>query len=347
MQKAEIPVVILTGTPHQRGVAHGIRFRDHIARVLAHDVGALPAAERSAAGRRAVAAFDAIRETSPETAEEIEGIAEGACQSVPDIVLRSGFELLKPNSDSGCSAIALKTKAGAIAAQNWDAPVHKHSELALFLHFSRSAFEFAVVASFGGLGWAGMNSAGLALVNNDLILNGCAAGIPSQVVRRIVFAMADVASAAAALAALPHMGGRSYLIGDRRGEIAAAEVSANGGAYFLPAAEAHLHTNNSLLPETRRQENQDALRGIYPSSAARLAALQCAFTRESLSVEGVKRVLCDETGAPNAVCKTASPEEPTETAFSIIMDCGHGEIHLASGRPSVSSYRRVLLPKVF
>ncbi|MER9178369.1 C45 family peptidase [Mesorhizobium sp. M0955] len=346
MQKTEMPVVILVGTPYERGVAHGVRFQNEIAGVLARDVGALPATERSAAGRRAVAAFEAVRAISPDTAEEIIGIAEGAGQPLSDLVLRSGFELFKRDSDSGCSAIALKTKTGAIAAQNWDAPVQKHAELGLFLHFSRNAFEFAVVASFGGLGWVGMNRHGLALVNNDLVLNGYRDGIPSQIVRRILLAMPDVESAADALAALPHMGGRSYLIGGRTGEIAAAEVSAKSGANFLPPADTYLHTNNSLLSTTRNEENQDALRGIYPSSAARLAALQGALSGEELSVEGVKRVLCDETGAPNAVCKTASADEPTETAFSIIMDCGRGEMHLASGKPSMNGYRKVVLPAI-
>ncbi|MER8766955.1 C45 family peptidase [Mesorhizobium sp. M0968] len=337
----------LFGTPYERGVAHGARFQDEIASVLARDVGALPAPVRSVAGRRAVAAFEAVRAASPDTAEEIIGIAKGAGQPVPNLVLRSGFEILKRNSDSGCSTIALKTKTGAIAAQNWDAPVQKHSELGLFLHFSRNGFEFAVVASFGGLGWVGMNRHGLALVNSDLVLNGYGDGIPSQMVRRILLAKPDVKSAADALAVLPHTGGRSYLIGDRRGKIAAAEVSAKSGAKFLPPSDAYLHTNNSLLPTMRSQENQNALSRVYPSSAARLEALKRVCAREELSVRGLKRVLCDKTGAPNAICKSASADESTETAFSIIMDCAQGEMHLASGKPTVDSYRKIVLPAVF
>lgn len=342
----EIPIVILVGTPYERGVAHGARFQNEIASVLARDVGTLPAPVRAAAGRGAVMAFEAVRAASPNTAEEIIGIAKGSGQTVSNLVLRSGFEIFKRNSDSGCSTVALKTKTGAIAAQNWDSPVQKHSELGLFVHFSLNGFEFAVVASFGGLGWVGMNRHGLALVNSDLVLNGYGDGIPSQMVRRIVLATPDVKSAADVLTALPHMGGRSYVIGDRRGKIVAAEVSAKSGATFLPSADTYLHTNNSLLPKVRSQENQNALNHIYPSSAARLEALNRALAREELSVGGLKRVLCDKSGAPNAICKTASADEPTETAFSIIMDCAQGEMHLASGKPSVNSYRKIVLPTV-
>ncbi|MES0056639.1 MULTISPECIES: C45 family peptidase [unclassified Mesorhizobium] len=342
----QMPVVVLVGSPYERGVAHGTLFQNEIASVLARDLGTVPGTERSAARRRAAAAFERIRAASPDTAEEISGIAEGAGQSIHDLVLRSGFELFKRNSDSGCSAIALKTETGAVVAQNWDAPLEKHSELGLFVHISQNAFQFAVVASFGGLGWVGMNRHGFALVNNDLLFDGYKDGIPSQVVRRILLATPDVKSAADMLAALPHMGGRSYLIGDGTGQIGAAEVSAKSGANFLAPADAYLHTNNSLLPATRGEENQDALHGTYPSSAARLQALRGALEREELSVEGVKRVLCDETGAPNAVCKTASANEPTETAFSIVMDCGRGEMHLACGKPSVNGYQKTILPAV-
>lgn len=341
---AELPIVVVTGTPFERGVAHGSRFGREIATIVQRDLYSLPGDDLSKALGRATVAFEAIRELSPEVADEIAGIAEGAGRAVPEIVLRSGFELLTPLSDTGCSALAAKTNLGAIAAQNWDGLPSKHSDLALFLHFSPSGFQFAIVASFGALGFAGMNNRGLALVNNDLILKGSRDGVPSQVVRRIVLAMPDVKSAAERISSLPHMGGRSYLLADRAGEIAAVEVSSRSGANFFAPRKIHLHTNNALLPVTRAEEDTKALRGMYPSSAARLYALRTAAERVELSVDGVKQVLRDESGAPDAVCKTASANELTETAFSIVMDCSRGELHLASGRPSINSYQNIALP---
>jgi len=340
----EMPIVVLIGTPYERGVAHGSRFRSEIATILKRDLSLLTERELSNARSRAVAAFEEIRTLAPQVAEELAGIADGAGRTVPELVLRSGFELLKPISDTGCSALALKTEFGAIAAQNWDGLPYKHADLALFMHFSQSRFEFAVVASFGALGVVGMNSRGLALVNTDLVLNASRNGIPSQVVRRLVLEATDVKSASARIASLEHMGGRSYLLADRTGGIAAVEVSAKSGANFLPAADVHLHTNNALLAATCNEEDKQTLVGIYPSSAARLTALQAAIAREKSNVDGVKRALRDESGAPDAVCKTASANEPTETAFSIVMDCSRGEIHLAAGRPSVNAYRKIVLP---
>jgi predicted choloylglycine hydrolase len=340
----EMPIVVVVGTPYERGFAHGARFRNEISTILERDLRLLREHKLSEARGRAAATFEAIRTVSPQVAEELVGIAEGTGHTVPEIVLRSGFELFNPPSDTGCSALAVKSKSGAIVAQNWDAQPFKHSELAIFLHFSHNGFQFAVVASFGGLGFAGMNNRGVAIVNNDLILSGARDGIPSQVVRRLILEMPDVKSAAHRIASLQHMGGRSYLIGDRTGEIAAVEVSAKSGANFLPPADVQLHTNHALLPVTRDEEDTTSLFGIYPSSAARLAALQAAVAREELNVDGVKQVLCDESGAPDAVCKTASLNEPTETAFSIVMDCFRGEIHVASGKPSINGYRSIIVP---
>ncbi|MGY4281676.1 isopenicillin-N N-acyltransferase-like protein [Bradyrhizobium sp. LM2.7] len=339
-----IPILLLSGSARERGFTHGTKFKREIGEALARDFSTLAPAALTAAKRRAIKALDAIRAAAPDVADEIEGIAAGAKMPLQDVVLRVGFEFFRLDSGNGCSAVSLKSKEGAIVSQNWDAPVYKHAELALFVHFTTAGFEFATIASIGGLGWVGINRHGLALVNNDLMLEGYRDGIPSQVVRRIMLKMPDVHSAGEAILNIPHMGGRSYQLGDRAGNVGAIEVSAASGAHLFPAATVHLHTNNALLPATRTEESWEALQAVYPSSASRLIALENCFARESKDVLGVKRMLCDETGAPNAVCKTASAEEPTQTAFSVVMDCSRGEIHFASGKPTINNYRTITLP---
>lgn len=339
-----IPILLLSGSARERGYRHGTRFRREIGEILARDFSTLSSAALMAARRRAIKALDPIRAAAPETADEIEGIAAGAELPLEDVVLRIGFEFFKLDSGNGCSAVSFKSDTGAIVSQNWDAPVYRQTELALFIHFTAAGFELATIGSIGGLGWVGINRHGLALVNNDLILDGYRDGVPSQVVRRIMLKMPDVRFAGEAILNIPHMGGRSYQLGDRAGNVGAIEVSATSGVHFFPASTVHLHTNNALLPATQSEESWEALKAVYPSSASRLIALENGFARESKDVQGIKRILCDETGAPNAVCKTASADEPTETAFSVIMDCSRGEIHFASGKPAMDNYRTIALP---
>ncbi|RUV27667.1 MULTISPECIES: C45 family peptidase [unclassified Mesorhizobium] len=341
---AEMPIVVLVGSPYERGLAHGSRFRKEISAILDRDLAALSVNKVCDARTRASAAYEEMLSHAPDVAEEIKGIAEGCGRPLNDLVLRSGPELFNLYGDTGCSALAFKTDTGAVAAQNWDGMPAKDVDLALFLHFSHKGFKFAVVTSFGGLCNVGMNSHGLALVNNDILLNESQDGITSQAVRRLVMDMPDVKSARSMLASLTHIGGKSHLFADRNGDVANVEISAVSGANFLPPADVYVHTNNALLPVTTGEENTRALSKHYPSSSARLRSLQAAIAREALSVDGAMRVLRDESGAPNSVCKTASADEPTQTAFSVVMDCARGEIHLAAGRPSLNAYRRIAVP---
>lgn len=340
----ELPIVVLVGTAYERGLAHGTRFKRQISEILDRDLGQLTPTDLASARSRAGGAFKRIEAIAPHVAEEIKGIAAGVGRELHDLILRSGFELLKPINDTGCSAVALQTPSGAIAAQNWDGLPSKHADLALFLHFSQDGFQFAVIDSFGSLGAAGINRYGLGLVNTDLILKGTQAGLPSRVVRRLILEATDVATASQTIKELPHMGGRAYLVADRAGDIAAVEVSAVSGANFFPVGQVQLHTNNTLLFATSQEEDTEALGRIYPSSATRLSSLRTACDREPASVDGVKRMLSNEVGAPDSVSKTSSEAEPTETAFSIILDCGRGELHVAGGRPACTPYRTISLP---
>src|SRR5262249_29079910 len=153
--------------------------------------------------------------------------------------------------------------------------------------------------AIGGLAWVGCNRHGLALVNNDLMLRSVADGIPSQAGRRIVLAQPDVRHARDALAGLPHMSGRAYLIGGRAGRTAAIEVSALG-ARTLDTERPLVHTNHALIPEIARDEDEAALAATYPSSRHRLAVLR-RIAAGAASVEAVADVLRNQEGAPDAI----------------------------------------------
>ncbi|MDF0581994.1 hypothetical protein [Bradyrhizobium yuanmingense] len=99
--------------------------------------------------RRAGAAFNAIRETSPEIAKEV--VETLTAQFSP--FLRSGIKLLKANSDSGCSAIASKTRGWG--RQNWDA--RSPASNSRYFWFSPRRLRNRGCRVLAGLRWAGMN----------------------------------------------------------------------------------------------------------------------------------------------------------------------------------------------
>lgn len=331
--------LILQGTPVERGRQHGLRLQAEIhaavAALKAEDFGAYESARA-----RAVAAWPAVEERAPEIASEIEGIAAGSESDVIDILLRSGFEFFSAPTVAGCSAIAATGPNGAIVAQNWDAPLAMAQGLALFLHFGPDGFEQAVVASCGGLCWVGCNRHGLALVTNDLLLSSTAEGLPSQIVRRLILVERSVTAALGRLTALPHMGGRSYLLGDASGAVAGVEVSPRFGVRVNQTESPVLHANHALHPDIVVDEDEANLMATHPSSRHREDVLRRKFP-PACTPDSIAELLSDKEGAPNAVSKTPSREEPTATLFSAIFDCGERTVLLCLGAPGDRPYRRL------
>ena len=327
----KIPLVVLMGSPRERGRQHGERFRSRIQAAIddlrrRHGGTAFDQAiERS---REALVLLTA---TAPDVAAELSGIADGADTSPDVVLLRSGFELFEPAAPAiGCTAMAF---GGAVVAQNWDAPEGTLDELACFLHVDGGAVAALVIASVGALGWAGCNSHGLALVNNDLMIPGIAAGLPSQAIRRIVLSAPDVGAGVALMRQLSHMGGRSYLLGDADGRTAAVEVAGTLGVRCLEGDGRFLHTNHALDAAMAQAEDEEALRRTYPSSRQRLARLRTLATDGRSDPAAVAAMLCDHDGYPNSICKHPSDDEATVTTFSMIVDCASRTLHLTSGTP--------------
>ncbi|AZO22632.1 acyl-CoA-6-aminopenicillanic acid acyltransferase [Mesorhizobium sp. M1E.F.Ca.ET.045.02.1.1] len=337
-----IPVVVLSGSPYERGFQHGNRFAGAIGQSLGARLASLSTAEMSEVFQRASTVLATIDMMAPEVGAEIRGIADGVGRDVLDIVLRSSFELLTPSALTGCSGLAVQTSDGALIAQNWDGPPGSDAEQALFIHVSAGGFEFATVASAGGLGWVGLNRAGFGLVNNDLILTSRSDGIPSQIVRRVFLGCQDVDAAIERAKSLPHMAGRAYLFGDASNQIASVEVSARHGVSVCRSASFFAHTNHALDAQIRDDEDAELLARQYPSSQKRLEILK-ARGAHCTNADEVMVTLRDQTDAPDAVCKQTSVREPTQTAFSVAMQCWDRTLFLARGMPSVAEYQRISL----
>jgi isopenicillin-N N-acyltransferase like protein len=337
---ATIPILILHGTAFERGRQHGTRFRAEIVSALAAARALRGPIAYEAARRQAVAALPTIERRAPEVAAEVSGIAAGSNTDPIDVLLRSGFEFFGVPAVAGCTAIAAGTSRGALVAQNWDAPLSSMSELALFLHFEPDGFQQAVIASYGALCWVGCNRDGLAFVNNDLMLTTISPGLPSQIVRRLILGEQSVAAALDVLQTLPHMGGRSYLLGDASGAVAGVEVGARVGARVNQGGELVLHTNHALDGEVAADESAAKLEATYPSSRHRYDVLRRKVLVKP-DVAAIAALLADEEGYPDSISKATSPGEPSATMFSIIFECGTRSLLLCPGAPAHHSYQRI------
>lgn len=343
-------VVELAGSPRQRGREHGKLLHEDIHRRLAETFQAtFPGRAPSDVFRRLAPRIAAVeRATSahaPHLLEEIQGIAEGAELSFQEILLLTGFEAFEADDlgvSSGCTSIATATDGRTVVAQNWDGG-DRHARYLIGLRLTLpDGTRQLLLASAGGLGWSGMNSHGVALVNSDLLLAGRAAAPPSQVTRRLALEQRTVHEALDVLRRVPAPAGRSYLLGDRSGALAVVEVSSRRTPDVRMCRGVAWHANHVESEALAVHEDREALGKIYPSTLHRGQRAAALLSEGRVSgVSRVAAVLSDHDGFPLSVCKHASGSEPSRTVASIIFDLKDLTGHFALGTPCSSDYRAI------
>ncbi|MBB3659721.1 isopenicillin-N N-acyltransferase-like protein [Rhizobium sp. BK650] len=278
-----------------------------------------------------------LRTIAPDLTAELNGLAESTCLDILDVYLLSCFEYFgEPRT--GCTSVGLRTSEGTFVAQNWDAPARSCDQLVTLLHEDPNR-PFVTIASAGSLGWVGMNAAGFAFVNNDLIVDKSRDGMPSLVIRRLMLATGSVPEALAVLKKSDHLSGRCFVLGDATGRLSMAEISPAAGVADA-AYEVIRHTNHPLLPEIALWEDTEAVAQLYPSSRERLRAANHLPLQTPRDIQALLR---DRAGAPDAICKSISQREHTETVLSVIFDCRRREMMIALGQPDRVPYRHFKL----
>lgn len=339
-------MLTLTGSALERGRQHGESRRNEIAARV--NTAVCEPARAVDLDRLAQPWERAVGIAAPDVADELRGIAQGSSRSMAEIVLLNAFEafeLARQSELGGCTSVAIPMPAGAIVGQNWDANPALASTVEVHRHDVDDGLDLVMLASPGGLGWIGMNAAGLALTTTDLLTGGTAHGVPSQVARRMVLSQRTVRDAVSVLRGLPMVGGRTYGLGDAEGSVATLELAAElSEARVVISTEPALHTNHALDAEVARFEAEILLTRIYPSSRARLERLVTRTANEPpTTVDDVRDLLADHAARPDSVCRHEPTNEPTVTAASAIFDCGNRTAHIAIGHPCTHPFVSVAL----
>lgn len=335
MAKLQIPVIVLRGTAFERGQQHGAHLRSLIVAEYDRLRRSAEATDWNRACAKAAASLEKVSALDSDLHSELEGMAAEMGISAIDIYLLSCFEYFSERR-TGCTSAAVSTPAGALVAQNWDGPEGADRHLAVLVHEAPGK-RMITIATAGTLGWVGLNESGFAFVNNDLMLDEKQDSLPSLVIRRLMLARPGVEAALDVLMSQHHMFGRSFILGDAAGRLQLAEVGPSIGLSRRIVGSV-VHTNHPLFPDASVWENIEAEARHYPSSRERLrAARQYALT----DTASLAALLRDRTGAPDAICKSLSPREPTATAFSVIFDCGQREATIWMGQPDEASPQRI------
>jgi hypothetical protein len=341
MRTAPIPLVRARGTPFAVGAAHGEARRESLRGFIADGLGRLNRVLRPPVSmaelRPMIAAYRAaIQAASPDLAAEIRGLAQGAGISHEQAVLlqlrREVMGYRKIPALGGCTAYARTGPAAGgvpVLAQTIDLSGNLDDHIAILDAAYAGSPRRVLVVSFGGLlGFAGLNSDGLA-VGINLVLGGdWHPGLPPYLaVRHLLNTASSVAEAVRILLGLPVASSRSILLCDPR-ESCYAEIL-DGRVREVRAPES-MHTNHYLHPDLAPHDEVNVF--ARNSSVRRLEACRRALaaTPPAASVADHFALLCE----PPIRVPDEGDISRDRTVATVVMRPAAGELHVRPGDPA-------------
>jgi len=348
-------IVEVSGSPRELGRAHGEEMRSTIAEGLQRWLGVI-AGETGRSGEDYVASFlgsteflPAITTHTPDSLEEVRGIAEGARQSF-DVMLayqlmdeewwyRDSLVRSRRASVHACSAVGIRRVRGpSVVAQNMDLPSHYDGTQVLLRLRPTGGAETMVFTPSGILGTTGLNQDGVAVCCNALPhLRHRTSGLPVGFVIRGLLAERTLADAVAVLQAVPHATGQNYLVGEP-GAMRDFECSPGQVTEVKPSGSLIKHTNHPLANEDIDPE--EAVDAEFRSTTrSRLAKLESELSGlgAKATVDDVARTLSDRE-VPVSVPRGSD----WMTLGSLIMELSSDPVlHIAPGPPADTPYSEV------
>jgi isopenicillin-N N-acyltransferase-like protein len=340
-------VIVCAGSPHQRGEAHGEALRPQIADGLARWRDVIAAVHGMAPDRyitefvQGTNYLPAIRRWTPALLAEVEGIARGAdqpwewifaCNLLDEEWTWASTRRLTP---PGCTAIGCaNTGSVPLLAQTMDINAFHDGAQAVIRVESDDGPDVLMLTGAGMIGLTGCNTAGLALVVNNLdVLPASPAGLPVAFAIRGVLERRSLQEAVQFLGEVNHATGQHYGLASPEG---LASVEAWGtGITVAPDPRSHLlHTNHPL---TTKLVTEDAeTRFKRTRTRERLAYLEQAGGACS-SVPEIQDLLTDRT-----VPVSLDASSPSMTFGAVVYECSvPPTMHVALGPPHQSPFQRV------
>lgn len=327
-----IPELTLTGTPDERGRAHGEELRDLIAitldrwfEVLADRTDPRAFTENifHTSGFRQAAA-----EHTPGFLEEVAGIAEGSGQPVEAIF---AWQLIDEcwwylddltgelTPHEACSAMAINDGDKGIVAQTQDLYRHFDGSQVLLRYVEADGFEVLAPSAAGLLAYNGVNSAGVGVCITTLSqLSHQTAGVASGFIVPHLLRCRTVDEAVTWLQQTPLASGNSWTIGARDRSVV-MEVSATTKAIVDDGSRA-LHTNHPLAIKPDWDNPR------FGTSPARLHRLEATIS-PAMSVSEVADVYRE---AP--ICQSRSGDGEEVSVMTTIFELADTpRCHVAAG----------------
>ncbi len=316
---ADLPLLEVSGGPRERGRAHGEAFREEIAPLLPAYFDYMDATSRNHGVEPVTKAraleicgtyIEPAERYAPDLVEEVRGIGEGADVPFEEVVALNAFldlfDYLSPSFvEAGCTTLMApgdRAGAGAMIGQNYDLPGIFAPAAVLLKVAGEEGPDALIYTTAGMLGCAGLNSAGIGVVINNLIPEDAGSGVPYPFLIRRILAAEQIGDAVDAVAAVRRASGMNYVLCDRHGEIYDLETTAGEVEVSCPFDGPMAHSNHYLAerlkPLERRAWDQ---RGQSIARWGRATRLLRGSDR--LDANALKGALGDHVNSPIAICR--------------------------------------------
>ncbi len=345
-----LPLLEISGDPRDRGRAHGEGFREQIRTLLSVYFDYLDHTSRShrvepLTKTRALdlscAYLGPADASAPDLLEEARGIADGAGVPFAEILALNAFldlfDYLSPAFvEAGCTTFMAPgglDGTDAVIGQNYDLP-SIFAPAAVLLRLTQTGSPNTLVYTTAGmLGLAGLNSAGIGVVINNLIPADAGPGVPYPFVIRRILSSTRIGGAIDAVLVAPRASGMNYVLCDRHGEIYDLETSARDYEVLCPFDGPMAHSNHYLTerlkPLERRAWDQ---RGQTIARWGRATRLLRASPRPDAAA--LQTMLKDHVNGPIAICRHEEDlggEPCGQTMCGIVLEPPGGRAWFARG----------------
>ena len=360
-QPGRLAVVELSGTPRERGLAHGKALKKEIGEHVRLWKVSI-ARETKGDADAAIAALlketsfeDATRKWTPDLLEEVRGLAEGSGQPYETMwafqLVDEIWVWMDKRDAHHCSGAGASMRGDkpAFVSQNMDVEGFRDGFQTL-LHIAPSADapEQYVFTAAGVVALNGMNAAGVGLVVNTLSqLRSAREGLPVAFVIRGVLSKTTADDAVRFLKSVKHASGQNYLLGagDRVYDF---EASATKVVQASEGSELLWHTNHPIAnddyrdwwKEWLRTHDRDAL--LESNSGQRFQAVgrRLAGRVRETTAEDAKAALRSKDSAKNPVCRARVDDVKGFTFGSVVMTLsGKPFLEVAAGPPDANPSR--------
>ncbi|TVQ98568.1 MAG: acyl-CoA--6-aminopenicillanic acid acyl-transferase [Desulfovibrionales bacterium] len=364
MSTPHIPVLELSGSPYEIGLAHGSGMKTEI-RAFAgtitnvHDVNnPWFNIEHERLSSFAMQNIGFLERFSPDLVQEMRGIADGAGIDFEAVVLLNTFleledlrapglgGILLPNRLWGCTTFNVSGHDGLegrpFLGQTYDMERYYRDFLCLLRVKPASGPEMLIVTLAGILGLVGLNSVGICAVINKIVATDARPGVIYPFAMRAVLGSERIGDALGKVIFTSRASGLNYQLASPE---AAFCVETSATRYeILPMDGPLAHTNHYVGSTMRRFETPNWL--SHGGSMVRKQVADNYLRRErgKLGPEQLKELTRDHTNYPRCICahgfQDESSEVAFETIFATIMDPTGRNMEFCVGNPCQNSYVR-------